>query len=191
MLESYDSERVAAARENVLNSTRSTEYITPKSRVSKAYQAAALDLAREHKFARHFVNSGRLSSPKLLADSILNTPDKDSFADAMRPGSPCIDAPNSGAGKDDWLLSNLGNTFTGILFEDETEPNGIQELETEAIPVRTITLSQKNNDVLWNRYDARPGTYYLVRPDQHVAARWRRFDVHAVRRAVATATGNG
>ena len=40
------------------------------------------------------------------------------------------------------------------------------------------------------RYDLRPGTTDLVRPDQHVAARWRSFDAARVRAAVARATGN-
>lgn len=40
------------------------------------------------------------------------------------------------------------------------------------------------------RYDAEPGTVYLIRPDQHVAGRWRAFDTARIAAAVARATCN-
>jgi 3-(3-hydroxy-phenyl)propionate hydroxylase len=50
-------------------------------------------------------------------------------------------------------------------------------------------VAEDSENVLWQRYDAHRGTVYLIRPDQHVAARWRGFDrgkvALALRRAVA------
>jgi 3-(3-hydroxy-phenyl)propionate hydroxylase len=43
--------------------------------------------------------------------------------------------------------------------------------------------------MLAERYDARPGTAYLFRPDQHICARWRAFDLAKVRAGIAKATG--
>ncbi|CAN0542585.1 unnamed protein product, partial [Laminaria digitata] len=63
LLDSYDVERVHGADENILNSTRSTDFITPKSEMSRIFRNAVLDLAEHHAFARPLVNSGRLSVP--------------------------------------------------------------------------------------------------------------------------------
>jgi 3-(3-hydroxy-phenyl)propionate hydroxylase len=50
---------------------------------------------------------------------------------------------------------------------------------------------QDTQGVLTQRYDGQSGTVYLIRPDQHVAARWRSFDAAqataALRRALAMA----
>jgi 3-(3-hydroxy-phenyl)propionate hydroxylase len=58
LLDSYASEREFAADENLLNSTRSTDFITPKSEVSRVFRDAVLDLGRTQPFARKLVNSG-------------------------------------------------------------------------------------------------------------------------------------
>ncbi|MEP7085072.1 MAG: FAD-dependent monooxygenase, partial [Betaproteobacteria bacterium] len=52
LLESYDSERSAAADDNILNSTRSTDFITPKNEASRMFRDATLELAARHPFAR-------------------------------------------------------------------------------------------------------------------------------------------
>jgi 3-(3-hydroxy-phenyl)propionate hydroxylase len=39
------------------------------------------------------------------------------------------------------------------------------------------------------RYNATPGTSYLLRPDQHVLARWRSLDSAQLQAAMARALG--
>src|SRR5690606_7483762 len=43
---------------------------------------------------------------------------------------------------------------------------------------------------LARRYDAVQGACYLIRPDQHIAARWRDVDVPRIRAALKRATGS-
>src|SRR4029077_10381891 len=80
LLDTYDMERVPAADENIMNSTRSTDFITPKSRVSRMFRDATLQLAEHLPFARRLVNSGRLSTPHTYTKTPLNTQDQGAFA---------------------------------------------------------------------------------------------------------------
>ena len=68
LLDTYASEREYAADENILNSTRATDFITPKSEISRLFRDAVLELSKTHAFARTLVNSGRLSVPATLHD---------------------------------------------------------------------------------------------------------------------------
>ena len=73
----YDIERIAAADENILQlDARATDFITPKSAMSRTFRDAVLALAKHHAFARRLVNSGRLSVPHVYTESPLNTPDR-------------------------------------------------------------------------------------------------------------------
>ncbi len=184
LLDSYDAERVHAAKENLLNSTRSTDFITPKSDMSRAFRDAVLDLAGNHPFARRLVNSGRLSVPAQYAESSLNTHDEDKFESAMAPGSPCADAPVNKNGEPGWLLGLLGSRFTLLCFGKAPleAPLGVDGIEIE--PLAAGTDFDDAEGLVAQRYDGKPGTAYLIRPDQHVAARWRRFDEAKVRAAL-------
>jgi len=200
LLESYDYERVIAAKENVLNSTRTTDFITPKSEISRIFRDAALELSSEFEFARRFVNSGRLSVASILDESTLNTEDMDDFDSKLVPGSPGIDAPVTVNGEKSWFMKSIGGEFTAVYFakDGEKAPPGTDELKEDDIPVKTIVVSQasqENNGTFYDhkgllrqRLDGQPGTYYLFRPDQHLVARWREFDLQAVRDAVSRVT---
>jgi 3-(3-hydroxy-phenyl)propionate hydroxylase len=203
LLDSYDAERTRAADENIRNSTRATDFITPKSRVSRLFRDAVLALAKDHAFARRLVNSGRLSVPAVLTDSPLNTPDADAdFAQgpgAMVPGAPAADAPVRGP-EGPWLLRYLESGFTLLAFGSTVPEAAVQALAGAPIacrvvqvgggPVPGVTVIDDAEGLVARRYDARHGTVYLLRPDQHVAARWRAFDLGRVRAAIARATCN-
>ncbi|CAG0959570.1 3-(3-hydroxy-phenyl)propionate hydroxylase [Burkholderiales bacterium] len=200
LLESYDAERTRAADENLRNSTRSTDFITPKTPVSRTFRDATLQLAKRHPFARRLVNSGRLSVPAVLADSPLNTPDRDpdfpSGPGAMVPGAPAADAPVSGA-EGPWLLRYLERGFTLLAFGPLPD-DAVAALARAPVPVNVVQVDAPaapgaeaigdTEGLVASRYAALPGTCYLLRPDQHVCARWRAFDLPAVAAACARAT---
>ena len=128
LLDSYDRERVEAADENILNSTRATDFITPKTPVSRIFRDAVLSLSQRHAFARRLVNSGRLSMPTTHRGSALSTIDRDAFAGAMVPGAPAADAPVRVGGRSAWLLDELGGHFDLLVFAP-VSPQWLDELQ--------------------------------------------------------------
>ena len=186
LLDTYHEERAFAADDNLLNSTRSTDFITPKSRASLRLRNAVLELARTEPFARPLVNSGRLSTPTPYVASSLNTPDTAAFPGLMTPGTHCADAPVLAQGQPSWLLDHLGQGFVLLSF------GPAQPVQVGDVVARVLEVGRDIHDeagVLAQRYGAQPGTVYLIRPDQYVAARWRSFDAAlataALRRALA------
>jgi 3-(3-hydroxy-phenyl)propionate hydroxylase len=184
LVDSYDVERRHGADENILNSTRSTDFITPKSPISRLFRDAVLDLSARHAFARPLVNSGRLSVPCVYDGSPLNGPDDLPGGPVRtRPGSPCPDAPFGNG----FLLERIDG-FT-LLAIDTKAPGAMDG----PITVRCLSVAESDVDrEIAERYlgDA-PGAVYLIRPDQHVVARWSRHDDVAVRAALLRATGYG
>lgn len=200
LIDSYDDERIHAADENIGNSTRSTDFITPKTPASQAFRDAVLALARTRPFARALVNSGRLSVPAVEEPSPLHTPDPPgAFVAAMRPGSPAANAPLGDGNNPVWLLDRLdGAQFAALFFVGDDNDRMRAFSALAAVPHTTSVMVGKNGvagalrdveGLAFQRYDARPGTVYLLRPDQHVAARWRKPDGAALQAAIDRASG--
>ncbi|WND03593.1 FAD-dependent oxidoreductase [Temperatibacter marinus] len=209
LIESYDEERSYAAKVNILNSTRSTDFITPKSTISKTFRDAVLELSHKYEFARGFVNSGRLSLPVAYHNSRLNTLDRENWAGGVAPGANSIDAPISLGTVEGWFIDQVGSAFKVILFCDGNKLSSkyrsqLKEFCENEIPSEVFLVSDFEVDpdfkvindckgLLAKRLDAQIGTAYLFRPDQYVAGRWKKAtasDLFAARdRALAKKVG--
>ena len=193
LLDSYDEERIPAADENLLNSARSTGFMTPKTRASSDFRNAVFALSKTMPFAREFINSGRLSTPHNYISSSLVSKDDDRFSgQGISPGQPAADAPITIGKKKSWLIDELGIGFCLIAFVREEMTvqlvsNFLNVLcgELELVQKVLVIASRKmkmeggqrllfdTRDLAFERWAASDGTIYLIRPDHHVAARWR------------------
>lgn len=173
LLESYNHEAVVTADENILNSSRATDFLTPKTAVSKAYRDAVLALAGDFEFARPYVNSGRLSTAVSYPDSPINATDSEVLPKGPRAGDPCVDAPIEADGHAEWLLAQLGGRFGLLRFGDV--PESLAQWATRrGVALRAVGSSQLTDceGLVCERYGGGPGVTYLVRPDQYVAGCW-------------------
>ena len=206
LLDSYDAERAHGADENILHSSRATDFLTPKSATSRRFRDAVLGLAGEHAFARPLINSGRLSVPCVYDGLALNGPDAlANGPSSTRVGAACRDAP-IGEG---FLLERLGPGFTLLCIDIETALGTGGSLAAEdssaadepaspsddafAAPLAWLHVSAADDPsgALAERYlGSAPSAVYLIRPDQHVAARWDRPDAEAIGAALRLASGH-
>ena len=80
-----------------------------------------------------------------------------------------------------YVLDRLHNGFT-LLTIDVDAP---KHLEIDGVIVTRLPFTGVNNRFLAERYLGQAETaVYLIRPDQHVAARWDRFDETELRLAL-------
>lgn len=181
LLDSYTPERRGATLDVFANATKSTRFMTPPTRGHRLLREAALSLAVDHDFARPFANP-RQMQPYTYADSPLT-----------RHGSDCVFATGPGPGAvianrrtgNGFLSDAMGDGFTalafgapqafGELFEGLAARDPLFRAVTVGAPAaRPQDLSLDDADgSLAAAYGAAPGTLYLVRPDLHVAGRWK------------------
>lgn len=183
LLDSYNDERGHGADENILNSSRATDFMTPKSDISKLFRNAVLDLAGKHAFARPLVNSGRLSVPcvydglPLFGEDVLGGPD------VSRPGAPCTDAPVGNA----FLLDLLQGGFCLLAIGGKSPP----DVMADGFQVHCVHIADPSDELRERYLGAASQAIYLIRPDQHVVARWPDFDPQSVHAALNRVLGKG
>ncbi|MEO0667242.1 MAG: FAD-dependent oxidoreductase [Pseudomonadota bacterium] len=167
LLDSYDDERRHGAQENILNSARATNFMTPKTEIEALFRNETLALAAKHPFARKLINSGRLSQPCSLANQPLQT--------GTHPlvGRALIDLPMGNG----WLVEQAQGRFRLLTVDaqDWQTPDGIDTLPLPNTPERT----QRYGDT----------GAFLLRPDGHICAFFETPDAKAIATAHARATG--
>jgi 3-(3-hydroxy-phenyl)propionate hydroxylase len=190
LLETYHIERSAAADENIRESTRSTDFMAPASRHEARLRKAVLALAKETEFGKRMVNGGRLSMPSVY-ETPLSTADCDAWRGGPRPGASIPDAPiTERSGRQMFLTDAFigkGTGFTLLEFGNSAATEAPKDLGVIRVGgddgfVDAAGLASA-------RYDAEPGTAYLLRPDGYVAARFRHPTRPALDAALSRAAG--
>jgi 3-(3-hydroxy-phenyl)propionate hydroxylase len=189
LLESYHIERSAAADENIRESTRSTDFMAPNSHQEARLRKAVLSLAKETEFGKRMVNAGRLSVPSVY-ETPLSTVDDDVWGGGPPPGASMPDAPISARSSDAIFLTDAfiqkGMGFTRLEFGNGAAPDVPDGLGVIRIGADGFVDTE---GLAGARYDAEPGTAYLLRPDGYVAARFRHPTRTAVDAALSRASG--
>ncbi len=185
LIESYNEERSYGSAENILNSSRATNFMTPKSPIEALFRTETLRLARNHLFAQKLINSGRLSVPCSLAGFDLQTP---GISAHIPIGSSAIDAPLTKDGAKSWMIEHVQDQFTLVGFGDIALPriNGIQRIGIDQATVDYPCYSARQS-MATQRYGTKIA--YLFRPDGHICATFTDPDSAKIEAALKRAKG--
>ncbi len=206
LLDSYSAERVSAARENLRQGMKSTEFMCPPSFGFELMRTAALGLAINHPFVRSLINP-RQTRPVSYCDSPLSRPDRrtEEFVAGPGAGEVLQECPvtvfEHGSSRQAHITELVSTGFTAFCFTRQGEVSETlgefeHSLQLAGVPFRLVTLALKrpphcsrltawdHTGRLFPMYGASPSTVYLVRPDGHVLARWHEFPSSACRAAI-------
>ena len=180
LLDSYSSERVQAARENIAYGAKSTEFMAPPDFAFRLMREATLRLALDEPAVRPLINP-RQTAPIACAGSPLNGPEEGTWTSALAaPGQPAPEALLRGAHGEFHLTQCFGTDFTCLVFGDGPLPRALAELAAHGVAVLEIAPEADAHGQARLRYGLPGGlsasALVLVRPDGYVMGRWRGLD---------------
>jgi 3-(3-hydroxy-phenyl)propionate hydroxylase len=205
LLQSYSSERVAAAWEIIDEAGKSTRFMTPPTGGGRLLRDAVLSLSLSQPFVGPLYH-WRTSRPHEYTHSPLNSAGDDNGLFKAGPGHG---APpqNIRLGADDYLLDHLGGSFDLLYFTDGPAiPEALRKVvaatRAGGVPMRVVavgaaepvagadlTLADADGHFRQRYGVLAGGAAYLLRPDQHICARWMSLDADRLQSALKTALG--
>ena len=159
LLDSYTPERRGATLDVFANAGKSTRFMTPPSTGWRIMRDATLSLALHAPWAGALANP-RQMQPYTYADSPATLPDAVTLPAGPVPGAvaPCAALEDGG-----FLTDRMGAGFTLLCFG--TAP----AVSDPRLSILTLPAQSRAAAI----YGAQPGSAVLIRPDLHIAARWR------------------
>lgn len=205
LLATYSQERVAAAREIIDEAGKSTRFMTPPTRGFRLLRDAVLSLSLTHPFVGPLYH-WRTSRPHEYSVSPLNSLDDDNTQFLAGPGHGAP-AKNIQLGAGNHLLDHLDHRFcllyaTTAMALPEALQAVVDAVRAQGISLQILAIGAASpvagadqtlpdgSTHLRERYGlSAEGSAYLLRPDQHVCARWHQLDAEQLRSALFLATG--
>lgn len=215
LLDSYSEERRQAWEFNVHNAMKSTAFMAPPSRGYEIMRDAVLSLAATHPSLAHLINPRQSTAGRYEATSLNSTAPGDAdFRAGPSPGTALPECPVVTNGGRRFITELLPDGFALLAYQEPgaLSRDTINELRGElhsgseaGWPSALLSISpgdggdpfapdihrrhiQDADGRFRELFDAAPSSFYLVRPDGHVCARWRALRRGDLRAALNTAT---